>query len=88
MPGENKFYCYIVRCVDGTFYTGWTTNPERRCKQHNQGTGAKYTRIHRPVELVYTEILASRSDAMKREEKIKNMKRKQKEKLIFGRQSE
>jgi len=87
MAGESLFYCYIVRCANGTFYTGWTTDPERRCKQHNQGTGAKYTRINRPVQLVYTEILPSRSDAMKRERKIKNMKRSQKEKLINNRQS-
>jgi len=82
MAGENQFFCYIVRCTDGTLYTGWTTDPQRRCKQHNLGSGAKYTRMHRPVELVYTEHLSNRSEAMKREFQIKHMKRAQKEKLI------
>ena len=48
-------YCYIVECSDGTYYTGWTTDPERRIKQHNKGVGAKYTSTRRPVKLVYLE---------------------------------
>jgi len=77
-------YCYILKCVDGTFYTGWTTDPERRVAQHNKGVGAKYTSIRRPVKLVYLETHPNRTDAMKRELAIKKMKRAQKSKLIEG----
>lgn len=77
-------YCYIVECVDGTYYTGWTTDPERRVKQHNKGSGAKYTSARRPVKLVYLESQPNRADAMKRELAIKKMKRIQKSRLIEG----
>ncbi|CAG1001353.1 partial hypothetical protein, partial [Anaerolineales bacterium] len=65
------YYCYIVECADGTFYTGWTTDPERRVLQHNKGVGAKYTSTRRPVTLVYLEEHPSRISAMKRELAIK-----------------
>jgi len=77
-------YCYILKCADGTFYTGWTTDPERRVAQHNKGTGAKYTSTRRPVKLVYLEAHPNRTDAMKRELAIKKMKREQKSKLVEG----
>ena len=76
------FYCYIVECVDGTFYTGWTTDPERLTRQHNAGRGAKYTRTRRPVRLVYVEEQPDRSSAMKREMAIKSLSRERKKKLI------
>ena len=76
------FYCYILECADGTFYTGWTTDPARREKQHNDGSGAKYTRARRPVNLVYLEKFPSQPDAMKRERAIKNMSRERKLRLI------
>jgi putative endonuclease len=75
-------YCYIVKCADGTFYTGWTTDPERRVTQHNKGIGAKYTSVRRPVKLVYLETHPNRTEAMKRELAIKKMKRAQKSKLV------
>lgn len=75
-------YCYILECSDGTYYTGWTTDPERRVKQHNKGIGAKYTSVRRPVKLVYLEPLPDRTDAMKRELAIKKLKRIQKHELI------
>jgi putative endonuclease len=75
-------YCYILQCADGTFYTGWTTDPERRVVQHNKGVGAKYTSARRPVKLVYLETLSTRTDAMKRELAIKKMTRTQKSKLV------
>jgi putative endonuclease len=75
-------FCYILECSDGTYYTGWTTDPARRTKQHNAGCGAKYTRSHRPVRLVYVEELPDRGSAMRRELQIKRMKRESKEKLI------
>ena len=77
-------YCYIVECSDGTYYTGWTLDPERRVSQHNKGTGAKYTSTRRPVKLVYLEPQSNRTEAMKREIAIKKMKREQKGKLIAG----
>jgi putative endonuclease len=77
-------YCYIVECSDGTFYTGWTTDPERRVAQHNKGIGAKYTSARRPVKLVYLEKHRNRTSAMKRELAIKKLKRAQKSKLIEG----
>ncbi|HMU92627.1 MAG TPA: GIY-YIG nuclease family protein [Anaerolineales bacterium] len=77
-------YCYIVECSDGTYYTGWTTDPERRVSQHNKGIGAKYTSTRRPVKLVYLEIQPDRTAAMKRELAIKRLKREQKARLIAG----
>ena len=75
-------YTYMVKCSDGTLYTGWTTDLEHRVKAHNDGEGAKYTRSRRPVELVYYEEYATKAAAMKREYSIKQLTRKQKEKLI------
>jgi putative endonuclease len=71
-----------VKCSDGTFYTGWTTDPGRRVAQHNKGVGAKYTSTRRPVKLVYLEMHPNRTAAMKRELAIKKMKRTQKSKLV------
>lgn len=76
------FYCYILECSDGSYYTGWTTDPTRREKQHNAGRGARYTRTRRPVRLVYVVELSSRTEAMKRERVIKTMTRERKYKLI------
>lgn len=81
------YYCYIVECADGSYYTGWTTDPQRRERQHNQGRGARYTRMHRPVRLVYVEAQPDRSAAMKREQKLKSLKRSQKAALIRQAQS-
>lgn len=78
------YYCYIVECVDGTYYTGWTTDPERRVSVHNKGCGAKYTKMRLPVKLVYVEEQPDRKSAMKREISIKKIGRKGKDKLIGG----
>jgi len=75
-------FCYILECADGTFYTGWTTDPHRRLKQHNKGAGARYTRMRVPVKLVYVEPQPDKVTAMKREKAIKTLSRKQKMKLI------
>lgn len=75
-------YTYIVRCADGTLYTGWTNDLEKRIKAHNEGTGAKYTCSRRPVELVYSEEHESREEAMSREYHIKRLTRQQKLELI------
>jgi putative endonuclease len=68
--------------MDGTFYTGWTTDPERRVATHNKGLGAKYTKMRRPVKLVYVEEQQDKKTALKRERAIKKMTRSQKQKLI------
>ena len=73
---------YLLRCADGTLYCGWTTDMESRLKAHNAGTGAKYTRSRRPVELVYTEEYEDRHEALSREWHIKRMSRAEKEKLL------
>ncbi len=78
------FYCYILECADGTFYTGWTTDPTRREKQHNAGTGARYTRTRRPVKIVYVEEQSDKIAALKRELMIKALPREKKKKLIEG----
>ncbi len=76
-------YTYILRCADGTLYTGYTTDVERRTKAHNAGRGAKYTRTRGPVELVHTEVFATKQEAMSREWHIKHdLTREEKEALI------
>lgn len=75
-------YTYIVKCKDGSLYTGWTNNLEKRMKAHNDGTAAKYTSPRRPVELVYFESFPTKEEAMRREWAIKQLNRAQKLKLI------
>ena len=76
-------FTYIVRCNDGTYYTGWTNDIEKRVKTHNEGKGAKYTKTRRPVTLVYYESFQTKEEAMRREWEIKQLTRKQKEKLVL-----
>ena len=73
---------YILRCSDGTLYTGWTNNLEKRLQAHNNGQASKYTRSRRPVTLVYAENCHTRQEAMRREAQIKKLSRKTKEGLI------
>lgn len=73
---------YIMKCSDGTLYTGWTNDMKKRLSSHNCGRGAKYTRSRLPVTPVYVEFLQSRSDALKREAAIKKLTRAGKLKLI------
>lgn len=77
-----RAFTYIVRCSDGTLYTGWTSDIERRLAAHNDGSGAKYTRGRAPVRLVYCEEFATKEEAMSREFAIKHMRRAAKEELI------
>ena len=76
-------FCYILECSDGTFYTGWTTDPERRVAQHNKGVGARYTKTRRPVKLVYLEEQPDKITALKRERAIKALPRKKKMELFM-----
>lgn len=75
-------YTYIVKCRDGSLYTGWTTDLERRIKEHNSGKGAKYTKSRRPVTLAYYETFDTKEEAMKREYAIKRLRRGDKLKLL------
>lgn len=76
------FFCYILECADGTFYTGWTTDPDRRLRQHAAGRGARYTRAHRPLRMVFVEAQPNRGDAMRREHALKRLTRARKLTLI------
>ena len=75
-------FVYIVECADGSLYTGWAVDVEQRVKVHNTGRGARYTRMHGPVKLVYAEEQPNRAAAMKRELEIKRWPRAKKLKLI------
>ena len=75
-------YTYILRCGDGTIYTGWTNDLERRLAAHNAGKGSKYTRSRLPVELVYHESFDTKEEAMRREWAIKQLSREEKLALI------
>ena len=78
----SEAYTYILRCADGSLYTGWTTDLDRRLTAHNAGTGAKYTRGRLPVTLVYHETFATKEEARAREWAIKQLSRAEKLALI------
>lgn len=73
---------YVLECADGSFYTGYTTDLERRLAEHNAGDGAKYTRGRTPVTVIHAEQYSSKSDAMSREYEIKQLSRSAKEQLV------
>lgn len=79
---ENTWHLYILRCKDGTLYTGITTDVEKRFAAHQSGKGAKYTRGRGPLELAYREQCGSHSDALKRELEVKRLTREQKQALV------
>jgi putative endonuclease len=83
-----EYFCYMIECADGTFYTGWTTDPERRFKQHRSGNGARYTRTHKPVRLAYLELQPDIATAMRRERAIKALSRKKKMALVASQSEE
>lgn len=80
---DKPWYLYILRCGDGTLYTGITTDVEKRLEAHRAGKGAKYTRGRCPLEVVYREACATHSDALKRELEIKALSRAEKQKLLL-----
>jgi putative endonuclease len=73
---------YILECADGTYYTGYTTDLERRVSVHNKGKGARYTRGRLPVAIVFSEAYATKSEALRREAEIKRMTRREKRELV------
>jgi predicted GIY-YIG superfamily endonuclease len=81
-PAKKKWFVYLLRCADGSLYTGITKDVNRRCQQHNAGTASRYTRSRRPTKLVWQEAQPSQSAALKREAAIKVMTRKEKLAMI------
>ena len=79
---EKPWQLYLLRCGDGTLYTGIALDAQKRLLVHQRGKGAKYTRGRQPLELVYTEVCKDHSQALKREWQIKQLSRAEKEKLI------
>lgn len=82
MPTEHSVY--VLECGDGSLYTGYTTDVERRLEEHRRGAGAKYTRGRGPLTLVHVERFPTRSDALQREAEIKQLRRPVKERLVEG----
>jgi putative endonuclease len=80
--GGARWMLYLLRCRDGTFYTGITTDLDRRLAQHQEGAASRYTRGRGPVRVVYRESCASRSEALKRERAVKALSRGKKERLV------
>jgi UV DNA damage endonuclease len=81
-PSSDPWFVYILRCADGSLYTGITKDVKRRCQQHNNGTASRYTRSRLPTKQVWQEAHPSQSAALKREAAIKAMTRQQKMVLI------
>jgi len=77
-----NWYCYILKCRDGSYYTGVTKDLDKRIEKHNQGKGAKYTAMKRPVVLVWSKKFPSKIAALKKENEIKEWKRDKKEELV------
>ena len=81
MEEKNSNYAYMLLCADGTYYSGWTNDPQRRQKVHNSGRGSRYTRARLPVRMVYMEEFADRASAMKREAELKKLSHEEKREL-------
>lgn len=84
IPTEKANYTYLLRCADGSFYCGWTNDLVKRLAAHNAGTGGRYTRTRRPVELAWYTVSETRQQAMHLEAQIKQLRRSQKEALVSG----
>ncbi|MGN0361633.1 MAG: GIY-YIG nuclease family protein [Bilifractor sp.] len=81
-------FTYMLRCADGSLYTGWTNNLKKRVETHQAGKGGRYTHSHLPVELAYYEIFQTKEEAMRREVQIKRLKKTDKEILVSRFQKE
>ncbi|TCT23609.1 putative endonuclease [Melghiribacillus thermohalophilus] len=82
------YYTYMLRCSDGSLYTGYTNRLEYRISQHQAGKGAKYTKGRRPVQLVYVEEYETKGEAMKRENQIKQLSKSEKEALVLSKKTQ
>lgn len=76
---DKRHYFYVLQCADASFYAGYTTDPERREKEHNNGIGSKYTKMRRPVQIIHEKGFETRSEATKAEYAFKQLTRRQKE---------
>jgi len=81
---SGAYFVYVVKCADGSLYTGCARDPEQRVDVHNSGRGARYTAGRLPVRLVYCEPCASHGDALRRERQLKGLRRREKDALIAG----
>ncbi len=84
MPVEPSAFVYLLRCADGSLYCGWTTDVEQRLAKHRAGTASRYTRSRLPLELAWSRGVASRSEAMREEARIKRLPRERKLELLEG----
>ena len=84
IPTEKANYTYLLRCADGSLYCGWTNDLVKRLAAHNAGTGGRYTRSRRPVELAWYTVSETKQQAMRLEARIKQLRRSQKEALVCG----
>lgn len=84
LDDDDSFYTYMILCEDNSYYTGYSNDPWRRFEVHKAGRGAKYTRAHKPVKLVYVEKFKYKGAAMRRECQIKKLTHFQKEQLILS----
>jgi predicted GIY-YIG superfamily endonuclease len=84
---KSKWFLYILKCSDGTLYTGITNDIARRIRQHNEGSASRYTRSRLPVKLLYRESCRGRSQALKKEFAVKSLSRKEKEEYIGKRKN-
>lgn len=84
MNNDQVWFVYILECQDQTYYTGTTNDLDKRVRKHNSGKGAKYTASRGPVRLIYSETYPTKSDALKREYQIKQLNRKEKERLVLS----
>ncbi|MDD5557354.1 MAG: GIY-YIG nuclease family protein [bacterium] len=82
MPSSTCWYLYIIRCRDGTWYSGITNNLDQRIRDHNRGRGCRYTKYRWPVRLVYSESFPDRSSALRREARIQRWSRRRKEEMM------
>lgn len=82
MTDRDRHFVYVLRCGDGTFYTGYTTDVDRRVREHERGDGAKYTRGRGPLDVVHVEAYDDRSSAMRREYEVKQLTRAEKRELV------
>lgn len=77
-----KWFVYLIKCIDGSFYTGFTSDVERRFREHRHRKGGKYTKLHKPIKVFYTEEFLTKKEAINREKQIKGWTRLKKENLL------
>lgn len=82
MARGHRYYVYVLLCTDGSYYTGYSSNPAHRLAEHLKGRGARYTRMHKPSKIVYLKRLKTQREAMLRERQIKRLTHEEKRRMI------